>query len=188
MTNLDVRELQELGLAQVGRDVHVDRTARIFGAERVSIGSHVRIDCFVVITAGPGVVTIGDHVHLGVGVSLFGTKGIAIAEFASLSGRVAVYSTSDDFVDGHLSGPTVPDELRKVHGAPVSLGPHTIVGAGSVILPGVRVGRGAAVGALSLVKGEVAEGELVAGVPSRPIGRRDLERLGRLEAQARAGE
>jgi dTDP-4-amino-4,6-dideoxy-D-glucose acyltransferase len=188
MTNLTDRELQGLGLARIGRDVRIDRTARFFGAEDVSIGSHVRIDSFAVITAGPGAVTIGDHVHLGVGVCLFGTAGVEIGDFASLSGRVSIYSTNDDFVGGHLTGPTVPAELRRVHAAPVTLGRHALVGTGSVILPGVRLGLGAAVGALSLVKSEVADGELVAGVPAWPVGRRDLERLGRLEAQARAGD
>jgi dTDP-4-amino-4,6-dideoxy-D-glucose acyltransferase len=185
MANLTGTELERLGLAAVGDDVHVDETARVFGAERVSIGSHVRIDCFTVITTGPGAVTIGDHVHLGVGVCLFGTAGIEIGDFASLSGRVAVYSTNDDFVGGHLSGPTVPAHLREVHAARVIVGAHAIVGAGSVILPGVRLGRGAAVGALSLVKRDVADGEVAGGVPARSLGRRDLQRLGRLEARAR---
>jgi acetyltransferase-like isoleucine patch superfamily enzyme len=185
MANLTGRELQSLGLAAVGDDVRIDESTQVFGAERVSIGSHVRIDCFTVITAGPGAVTIGDHVHLGVGVCLFGTAGIEIGDFASLSGRVAVYSTNDDFIGGHLSGPTVPADLRNVSAARVIVGAHVIVGAGSVILPGVRLGRGAAVGALSLVKRDLADGELAGGVPARTLGQRDLERLGRLESRAR---
>jgi acetyltransferase-like isoleucine patch superfamily enzyme len=184
MANLTGGQLRDLGLAALGHDVQIDESAQIFGVEKVSIGSHVRIDCFTVITAGPASVTIGDHVHLGVGVCLFGTAGIEVADFASLSGRVAVYSTNDDFVHGHLSGPTVPAELRKVQAARVLVGPHVIVGAGSVILPGVRLGRGAAVGALSLVKDDVVDGEIAAGVPARSVGCRNLERLGRLEEQA----
>jgi galactoside O-acetyltransferase len=186
MANLTADELDRLGLAAVGDDVVIDESARLFGAERVSIGSHVRIDCFTVITAGPEPVVIGDHVHIGVGACLFGTAGIEVADFVSLSGGVAVYSTSDDFVDGHLSGPTVPAEFRKVQAARVIVGPHVIVGARSVILPGVRLGRGAAVGALSLVKNNVADGEIAAGAPAQGVGHRNLERLGRLEERARA--
>lgn len=184
MAILSRRKLQRLGLAAVGNSVRIDESTQVFGAERVAIGSHVRIDCFTVITSGPGDVTIGDHVHLGVGVCLFGTAGIEIGDFASLSSRVAVYSTSDDFVDGHLSGPTVPAELRNVHAAQIIVGSHVIVGAGSVILPGVRLGRGATVGALSLVKRDLADGEVAGGVPARSLGRRNLQRLDRLEARA----
>jgi galactoside O-acetyltransferase len=169
----------------MGRDVCIDRSKRIFGAGNVSIGSHVRIDCFSVITAGPGAVVIGHHVHLGVGVCLFGTAGVEIGDFASFSGRVSVYSTNDDFVGGHLTGPTVPAQLRHVHAARVILSPHALVGTGSVILPGVRLGHGAAVGALSLVRSDIADGEVAAGVPARSVGRRNLERLGRLGARVR---
>jgi acetyltransferase-like isoleucine patch superfamily enzyme len=186
MSNLSESELRDLGLASVGHDVCIDRSARIFGAADVSIGSHVRIDCFSVITAGPGAVVIGDHVHLGVGVCLFGTAGVEIGDFASLSAHVSIYSTNDDFTDGHLTGPTIPPELRHVHAARVILSSHALVGTGSVILPGVRLERGAAVGALSLVRSDVPEGEVAAGVPARGVGRRNLERLNRLEARIRA--
>jgi len=185
MNALSESELRDLGLGSVGRDVCIDRSAQIFGAADVSIGSHVRIDCFSVITAGPGAVIIGDHVHLGVGVCLHGTAGVEIGDFASLSGRVSVYSTNDDFVGGHLSGPTVPDEFRDVHAARVILNAHALVGTGSVILPGVTLGYGAAVGALTLVRCDIAAGEVAAGVPARNVGRRNLERLGRLEARVR---
>jgi dTDP-4-amino-4,6-dideoxy-D-glucose acyltransferase len=185
MSNLTETELRALGLAAIGDDVSIDRSTRIFGAGDVSIGSHVRIDCYSVITAGPGAVVIGDHVHLGVGVCLFGTAGVEIGDFASLSGHVSVYSTSDDFVGGHLTGPTVPDRLRDVHAARVILRPHALVGASSVILPGVRLGHGAAVGALSLVRSDVADGEVAAGIPARIVGRRNLEQLSRLEGQVR---
>jgi acetyltransferase-like isoleucine patch superfamily enzyme len=185
LSNLSETELRDLGLAAFGHDVSMDRSTRIFGATDVSIGSHVRIDCYCVITAGPAAVVIGDHVHLGVGVSLFGTAGIEIGDFASLSGRVSVYSTNDDFVGGHLTGPTVPEELRDVFAARVVLHTHALVGAGSVILPGVTLGHGAAVGALSLVRTDVADGEVAAGTPARMVGRRDLERLGRLEERVR---
>ncbi len=43
------------------------------------------------------------------------------------------------------------------------------IGAGAVILPEVRVGRGAVVGALSVVTGDVAPLTIVAGQPARPV-------------------
>jgi dTDP-4-amino-4,6-dideoxy-D-glucose acyltransferase len=188
LTCFTERELYLLGLSAFGEDVRIDRSVRFFGAQHVTVGSNVRIDCFSVITAGPQPVTIGDHVHLSVGVCLFGGAGIRIADFAGLAARAVVYSTNDDYSAGHLTGPTVPSSLRSVHAAEVSIGRHGIIGAGSVILPGVSVGIGAAVGALSLVKRDIADGELAVGVPARPVGRRDLERLARLEAQLREAE
>ena len=60
---------------------------------------------------------------------------------------------------------------------PVRIEEHAIVGCGSVVLPGVVIGRGAAVGALSLVKRDVEPFTIVAGTPARPVGTRDRERL-----------
>lgn len=58
------------------------------------------------------------------------------------------------------------------------------VGAAATLLPGVVVGAGALVGAAAVVTHSVAPGDVVAGNPARPIGRRtDLECLaGRLLA------
>jgi acetyltransferase-like isoleucine patch superfamily enzyme len=185
---LDREALNSLGLRSIGSDVQVDETVQVFGAQHVEIGSHVRIDCFAVITAGPKKVSIGNYVHLGVGACLFGTAGIQVGDFTSLSSRVSVYSTDDDYGSGRLSGPMVPLEYRSVHSSPVVLERHTLVGAGSVILPGVRICPGSAVGALSMVKGDVGEGELVAGVPARFLRRRNVGLLRELEERVRSVE
>jgi acetyltransferase-like isoleucine patch superfamily enzyme len=43
------------------------------------------------------------------------------------------------------------------------------IGSGAVILPGVRIGRGAVVGANSVVTEDVPPLTVVAGLPARPI-------------------
>ena len=185
-TNLSADELEDMGFAGVGTDVAVHRSVAIFGAAHIHLGSHVRIDCFALLSAGPGAIRIGDHIHLGAGVHLFGTAGITLEDFAGLSPRVSVFSVSDDFVEGHLTGPTVPLEFRKTTQGQVVFRRHAIVGAGSVVLPGVTVGTGAAVGALSLVNRDVADNALVFGAPARRVGTRDGARLAELEARFRA--
>jgi dTDP-4-amino-4,6-dideoxy-D-glucose acyltransferase len=163
----------------MSRRIH--ESVLIFGEEHVTIGDNVRIDAHCIITAGPGPVTIGDNVHIGAATHLFGTAGIAIADFANISSRVSLFSTNDDYTEGYLTNPMVPEELRKVAEAPVRIEAHAIVGCGSVVLPGVVIGRGAAVGALSLVKRDVEPFAIVAGTPAKPVGTRDRERLEALE-------
>lgn len=165
----------------------IHASVEIFGGDHVEIGSNVRIDAHCVITAGPGRVTIGDNVHIGAATHLFGTAGIAIADFANISSRVSLFSTNDDYTEGYLTNPMVPDELRKVTEAPVTIERHAIVGCGTVVLPGVVVGTGAAVGALSLVKDDVEPFAVVAGTPARRIGERDRQRLEELERRLLAG-
>lgn len=183
---LDEAALARLGLRAFGHEVRISPHALFFQPQYITLGSHVRIDAFCVLSAGAEGIAIGDHVHLSVGVSLFGTGGaVRIGHFASVSARSLIYTASDDFRDGWLIGPTVPDELRRVETGDVILEPHALVGCGSVLLPGVTLEKGCVVGALSLVKRSVPSGALVAGVPARIIGRRDGERLAPLEAEAR---
>lgn len=159
-------ELAELGLAGVGENVRVSRYARMYGAGRISIGNNSRIDDFCVLSAGEGGISIGSYVHIAVMVTLIGSGRITIGDFVGLSGRVSVYSSTDDFSGDVMTGPMVPPDYRRFDSRPVIIGRHAIVGTGSVILPGVEIGEGAAIGALSLVKTHVDEFTVVAGVPA----------------------
>ena len=69
--------------------------------------------------------------------------------------------------------------------APVSLGRHVIVGSGSVILPGVVVGEGSSVGALSLVTKSLEPWGVFFGAPVRRLKSRS-QRLLALEESLRA--
>ena len=57
--------------------------------------------------------------------------------------------------------------------------------SGSMIVPGVHIGRGAVIGAHSLVTKDVLPFTVVAGVPARPI--RHLDRLVFEQAVAQKG-
>ena len=52
----------------------------------------------------------------------------------------------------------------------VVVGERAMIGAGAVVLPGVRIGEGAQVAANSLVADDVPAGVTVAGVPAEPVG------------------
>ena len=56
---------------------------------------------------------------------------------------------------------------------PVRIGDFAWVASRSTVIDGVTIGRGAVVGACSLVKDDVAEMTVVAGVPAKVRGKRD---------------
>jgi len=148
-------ELAELGIGRYGEEVLVSRDARIFRPEQLELGSHVRIDAFSIISCGEGGISLGDHVHIGAFAFFSGAGRIEIHDFTGLSSRVSIYSTNDDYSGESLTGPTVPDRYRNVTSAPVMIGKHVIIGGCTIILPGVTVGEGAAIGALSLVSHDI---------------------------------
>ena len=181
MAILDSRGLEALGFAALGRNVRISDRASFYGASRITLGDDVRIDDFCVVSAGPGGVVIGQHVHVAVYSSLIGAGKIALGDFSNISSRVSIYSSSDDYSGATMSNPTVPDEFKKVQHADVLVGRHVIIGCGSVVLPGVTLGDGVAIGALSLVKQSCAPFGIYAGNPARRLRERergllDLER------------
>jgi len=165
-------QIAALGFAAVGTDLAISDRCSFYGAAAISIGSHVRIDDSVIITAREPVV-IGSWVHISAFAFLSGQFGIEIDDFVNISVRSTLLSGNDDFSGRWLPGPLVPEEARGVQGERIHVARHTIVGAHSVVLPGVTVGEGSVVGALSLVKEPLAPWGIYAGVPARLIGRRE---------------
>ncbi|MBI1346193.1 acyltransferase [bacterium] len=129
--------------------------------------------------------TIGNHVHLGVGCYIFGAGGaVTFEDFSGLSARVSLFTSTDDFTEGYLTNPTVPNQYRRVTSGPIHLHQHVIIGSGAVILPNVTLEYGSAVGALTLVQKSVSRGTIVSGNPARVIPlSRNVNRLQELQHQ-----
>lgn len=181
-SHLTDAEIAALGLTEVGANVRISRKASIYGATRLSIGSNVRIDDFVVISAGVGGIKVGSHVHIAVYTCLIGAGRIELGDFSNLSSRVSIYSSSDDFSGNSMTSPVIDDRFTNVTHLPVSIGRHTIIGTGSAVMPGANIGEGVAVGALSLVKGNLEPLGIFAGCPARKVGTRTSGML-RMEAE-----
>jgi galactoside O-acetyltransferase len=174
-------------LGSVGENVAVNRSVVFYSPQNIHVGSNTRIDCFSILSATSRGIVIGDHVHISAFVALFGASGsIHVGSFCALSSRVTVFTSTDDYVDGYMSNPTVPPEYRKEQSGDVVLKKHALIGCGSVIMPGVTVEVGGSVGALSFVNKNVPEFVVVAGIPCRVIGQRN-RRLLELEATFLAG-
>ena len=109
-----------------------------------------------------------------------------MSDFSGLSQGICIYSGTDDYTGKFLTNPTVPDKYLKVKLAQVILGRHVIVGSGSVILPGVTIGEGSSVGALSLVTKSLDEWGVYFGVPVKKLKARSKDIL-KLEAELVSG-
>ena len=171
---LNERDLADLGFRSIGRGVKVSRKASIYGARHISLGDHSRIDDFCILSAGDDAAfSIGAHVHVACHSTLIGKSDITLEDFSNLSSRVSVYSSSDDFSGAAMTNPTVPAAFTHAISAPVVIGRHVVIGCGSVILPGVTIAYGCAVGALSLVTKSTEACGIYAGAPVRRLRDRD---------------
>jgi galactoside O-acetyltransferase len=95
--------------------------------------------------------------------------GIFMRDYTGLSPRCTIFSASDDFGGDYLISPMNPEEYTNVTGGLVLMSKFSQIGAGTVIMPGVIIGEGSAIGAMSFVKHDTPEWAIWAGNPLKFI-------------------
>jgi galactoside O-acetyltransferase len=166
-------DLEKIGFKSIGENVLISDKCSIYNAKRIDIGNNVRIDDFCVISAGEAGIEIGNNVHIAVYCSIIGKSKITLSDFSGLSSRVSIYSSTDDYSGDYLTNPTVPEKFTNIISGEVVLGKHVIVGAGSIILPNVKIGNYSAVAGLSLVSKNVEESKIIGGIPAKVLKERN---------------
>ncbi|KAF2955122.1 acyltransferase [Marinitoga sp. 38H-ov] len=160
-------ELKEFGFKSVGKNVLISRKASIYKPELIEIGDNVRIDDFCILS---GKIRLSNFIHIAAGCHLFaGEAGIIMEDFTCTSGKVSVYAITDDYSGEYMTNSTIPLKYRNVINKSVKIEKHALVGAGSIVLPGVIIGVGSAVGSMSLVTKDVPEWTIVVGIPAKPL-------------------
>ena len=179
MSYLNEKQLKQVGFKSIGTNVLISDKASIYNADEIVIGSHSRIDDFCVIS---GKVTVGNNVHIAVFCNIAGgEKGVVLDDFCGISYGSHVFTQSDDYSGLTLTGPTVPDEFKLETKKSIVIGRHSIVGANSIIFPGVSLAEGTSIGAFSMVTKSTKEWSIYFGIPAKRIKARKKDLL-KLEA------
>ena len=133
------------GGLRIGHGTIVSGPLTIWGtgdvAGRLRIGQNCMIN-FHVFLELEAEVWIGDRVAVGHGVTFV--------------------TANHDLAYGYRRG-------GQVEPRPIRVEDGSLISAGVLILPGVTLGRGCVVGAGAVVTRDVEAGQLVAGVPARPV-------------------
>lgn len=161
--------LLKMGFKSLGSDVKISEKASIYNPSQIELGSHIRIDDFCIISAGQGGIKLGDYVHIACQSGLMGQARITMQDFSGLSSRVFLYSSSDDYSGNSLTNPTTPVHLKTLNEGPVEIGRHVIIGTCATVLPGVKIGDGAAIGAYAFVNQNIPESVIAVGQPCKVI-------------------
>lgn len=127
-------------------------------------------------------VRIGKNVHIHMGMQFFDLEGISIGEgttigqnafldgrdkleigrYVDIASDVMIYNSEHDINS---------DDFHAIN-APVKIGDYCFIGPRVIILPGVKIGKGAVVAAGAVVTKDVADFAIVGGVPAKVIGER----------------
>jgi len=178
-------QASSLNFKTIGQDVTIWEKAKIINPEVISIGNSVIIDDFVFLMGGQKI-EIGSFVHIGSFTCITGGGEFIMEDFSGLSGGVKIYTGNEDYSGGCLTNPTVPFPYRIPTRSFVYIKKHAIIGANSVILPGVTIGEGAAIGANSLVTKDCEPWKVYFGSPVKAIKLRPKEKILELEEELRS--
>jgi putative colanic acid biosynthesis acetyltransferase WcaF len=133
---------------------------RLFGAE---VGRKVLIRPGARVTF-PWKVAIGDYCWIGDNATLYSVAQITIGEHSVVSQESYLCAGTHDHCD--RSFPLVP--------SPITVEPECWIAARAFVGPGVTIGRGAVVGACSVLLTDVPPATIVAGNPARRFAVREM--------------
>ena len=137
---------------------------RVENLGRIEVGDRLRVRAVPweteLVALPGGTLEIGSGVFINSGTSICAGRRVVIGDGCQIGPRVLIMDN-----DFHTAG----NPGQRPQSLPVVLEQSVWVGAGAIILKGVRVGRGASIGAGSVVTRDVAPGEVVGGVPARTI-------------------
>jgi acetyltransferase-like isoleucine patch superfamily enzyme len=167
MAWLNEEQLQELSFRKLGKNVKISDKASLYDTHLMEIGDNSRIDDFCVIS---GRVVLGRNVHIAVFCNVAGgSEGVTLEDFSGLAYGCHVFSQSDDYSGASLTNPTIPTEFKKEKKEKVQIGKHCIVGTNSIILPGVAMGEGSSLGAMSMLTKSCEPWSIYFGIPAKKL-------------------
>ena len=179
MAYLSQEQLESIGFSKVGEKVFISDKVSIYNASKISIGSYVRIDDFCLLSAGDEGIEIGSYVHISCYATIMGRSKITLKDFVGISIKATILSSTSDFSGEFLPSLNEFDELNKLHegitdiiSKPVAFETNSDIGAHSLVLPGVTVGMGSVIGAMSVVYEDLNPWGIFIGNPVRFVKKR----------------
>lgn len=147
---------------------------KIIGLENIEFGKNIIIDDFAFIYA-KGKIKLGNYVHIGIYASITGGDKLEVGDFSAISQGARILTATDDFKDWGFGNSTIDNQFRNVKSSSISIGKFCIIGANSVVLPGVNIGEGAMVGASTAVTKDLEPWGIYVG--NKKIGERNKEEV-----------
>jgi acetyltransferase-like isoleucine patch superfamily enzyme len=158
------------GFARFGARSVIEPPVRLMGESRIAIGSDVYIgsDSWLQVL-GPGhespAIVIGDGTSIAGHCVLSARTSIRLGRRVLLARSVYIADHQHAFED---TGRAVLDQgVERV--APIEIADGAWLGQNVVVGPGVRIGRGAVVGANSVVLEDVPDHSVAVGAPARVV-------------------
>lgn len=167
LENLALREMQikYSSMYYTLPDTYQEKNDAYTKAFHAGEGFVVGYDTFIYRTHGQaGTISIGDKVTIGDHCTIDYSGCLIIEDSVVISEGTKIYSHEHDVFRYTRKLPDNVCQCKTVIGA------NAWIGAGSIILPGVSIGRFSVIGAGSVVTHDVPDYSICAGNPAKKIG------------------
>ncbi len=178
------------GVKNSGENVYISPKAIIRNANKLSLGDNTVVERSVqlVIDAKNSFINLGTDAYLAsycrlrtfegwitaganLGVSNFsflaGQGGLRIGDNVRIGPHVVIYASNHIFSDPHI-----PIAKQGMSARGITIEDDIWIGAGAIILDGVRIGKGSVIGAGAVVTKDIPPYSIAAGVPAKIIKKR----------------
>jgi acetyltransferase-like isoleucine patch superfamily enzyme len=143
---------------------YVEGVGKLILGDNVSLSGHVNLEVGSNKNIKDAVLIIGNNVHLNGGCSIMASLRVEIGDNVLLAGGCYI---ADD--DGHPFDPimrrSMPSTIDQIK--PIFIEDDVWIGMNAIVTKGVRIGRGAIIGAASVVTKDVPPFTVVGGNPAR---------------------
>jgi len=134
----------------------------LFPYKKFHLGKLSTIESFCVVNNGAGDVIIGDRVRVGIGSVIIGP--VTMGNGSGLGQHVFLSGFNHGFSDGERNSSEQELDMR-----PTVIEDEAHIGANSVVVPGITIGRRSQIGAGSVVTKDVPPFSVAVGNPARVI-------------------
>lgn len=156
----------------IRQPAYIRGKSSIYGGIGLTTGFSCRFD----LPGNTKTLFIGDNCEIGDNVHIVASKEVIIGNNVLMAARVFISDTSHGkYNDTNQDSPLTPPRERPLHYNPVAIEDNVWIGENVVILPGVKVGKGAIIGANSVVSKNVDKYTIVTGIPAKCIKKYDFE-------------
>jgi len=115
--------------------------------------------------ASPECLFLGSHVGINIGAYITAGGKVYIGDYVGIGPDVKIWSVNHNYQDPFTPWLKQGSEPQEVH-----IGDDVWLAAGSIILPGVKIGKGAIISAGTVLSKSIPPYAIVAGNPGRVIG------------------
>lgn len=139
----------------------------------VLIRKGVRIECIHMEGCSEPELIIDDFTNIEQNVHIICRSRMRIGKNVTITGNCAIVDVVHPYSD--VENPVKPGARIDFADRPVEIDDYSFVGYGSIILPGVRIGRRCVIGAGSVVTQDVPDFCVATGAPAKIVRRFDPE-------------